>query len=193
MFKKIILFIVVSIVFTDVGYSQRYKILEGKLENLSVAKSFKVEFNYTNIQVHGFESEEDFLKEKMDKRKADPEKAEKFRSDWFSNRDKYYNPAFVNYFNNYFMNQECRIVDDSPYLMKVNLTWIYPGYAIEPAKLSATIDFIDTTNSKKLLVIHFEKVIGIEKKTIEINEYSRVIGAFEKLAKNLAIQLKRVY
>lgn len=192
MFRKILL--IVSIVFITVGYSQRFKELEGKFENLSAVNSFKVEFNYEKIQVHGFDSEEDFLNEKMEKRKADPEKAENFKKEWFLNREKYYNPAFVNYFNTYFKKGECKIVDDSPYLIKVNLTWIYPGYAIEPAKLSATIEFIDTTNSKKLLVVHFDKVIGFEKNVVVVvNEHERVIGAFEKLAKNLAIQLKRIY
>ena len=190
MYRKLKLIIICSIVFTSFSYAQRYHIYEGGFENLKDIKSFTVAFDYENIQVHGFDSEEDFLKEKMEKRKSNPEKAAAFRRDWFSNRDQYYNPAFINYFNNYFKKGERKIVTDSPYLMKVNLTWIYPGYALEPAKLSATIEFIDTTNSKKLLVIHFEKVIGMEKKTIEINEYERVIGAFEKLAKNLAIQLK---
>lgn len=174
-------------------FSQRYKILEGKFENLHDITSYQVEFNYENLEVHGFESEEAFLKEKMEKRKANPEKAENFRRDWFLNRDKYYHPAFINYFNTYFKKGECKIVDDSPYLMRVNLTWIYPGYAIEPAKLSATIDFIDSHTSKKLLVIHFEKVIGFEKNAVVVvNEHERVIGSFEKLAKNLAVQLKRI-
>lgn len=194
MVKKIILLLVVSVFLTTISYSQRYKILEGKFENLSAVNSFKVEFNYKNIQVHGFDTEEDFLNEKMEKRKADPEKAENFRKDWFLNRDKYYNPAFISFFNDYFKKGECKIVEDSPYLMKVNLTWIYPGYAMEPAKLSATIEFIDTNNSKKLLVVHFDKVVGFEKNVmLVINESERIVGVFEKLAKNLAIQLKRIY
>ncbi|MQP25504.1 hypothetical protein GFJ94_10545 [Flavobacterium sp. LMO8] len=194
MFKKLNLFLFVTVFFTTMCYSQRYKILEGKFENLSTNNSFKVEFNYAKIQVHGFDSEEDFLKEKMEKRKANPEKAENFRKNWFSYREKYYNPAFISFFNTYFKKGECKIVDDSPYLMKVNLTWIYPGYAIEPAKLSATIDFVDTINSKKLLVVHFDKVIGFEKNVVVVpNESDRVVGAFERLAKNLAIQLKRIY
>ncbi|KRD08292.1 hypothetical protein ASE21_16535 [Flavobacterium sp. Root901] len=190
MFTKLKLIIIISIVFTSFSYSQRYKIYEGSFENLKDIKSFKAEFNYDNIQVHGFESEEAFIKEKQEKRKSNPEQAEKFKRDWFLNRDKYYNPAFINYFNSYFKKEERKIVDESQYLMKVHLTWIYPGYALEPAKLSADIDFIDTFNSKKLLAVHFDKVIGIEKKTMETVEYERIIGAFEKLAKNLAIQLK---
>jgi len=189
---KIFLLIFLSSVSTT--FSQRYKVLEGKLENLHDIKSYQVAFNYENLEVHGFESEEAFLKEKMEKRKANPEKAENFRRDWFLNREKYYHPAFINYFNTYFKKGECKIVDDSPYLMRVNLTWIYPGYAIEPSKLSATIEFVDSLTSKKLLVIHFEKVIGFEKNAVVVvNEHERVIGAFEKLAKNLAVQLKRVY
>ncbi len=189
---KIFLFLLLNS-FSSI-FAQRYKVLEGEIENLKNIKAYQVEFNYENLEVHGFESEEAFLKEKMEKRKANPEKAENFKKDWFSNREKYYNPAFKNYFNSYFKKGECTIIDDSPFLMRVNLTWIYPGYAIEPSKLSATIEFIDSLTSKKLLVIQFEKVIGFEKNAVlVINEHERVIGAFEKLAKNLAIQLKRIY
>ena len=63
--KKINLLLVVAVFFTTIGYSQRYKIREGKFENLSAINSFNEEFDYKNIQVHGFDSEEDFLKEKM--------------------------------------------------------------------------------------------------------------------------------
>ncbi|WP_136668450.1 hypothetical protein [Flavobacterium sp. H122] len=187
-FLFLILFVISS------GYSQRFKILEGELENLKNINSFNAEFNYENIEVHGFKSEEEFLKEKMEKRNADPGKAEEFRANWFSNREKYYNPAFIDYFNKYFKNQECKIASEAAHLMKVNLTWIYTGYAVEPAKLSTVIDFYDVNNpSKKLLSIQFDKVIGLEKKMIAVNEHDRIIGAFEKLAKNLAIQLKRFH
>ncbi len=174
-------------------FGQRYKVIEGKLENLHGITSYQIEFNYENLEVHGFESEEAFLKEKMEKRKANSEKAENFRRDWFLNREKYYNPAFINYFNAFFKNGECKIVDKSSYLIRVSIIWIYPGYAIEPAKLSATIEFIDILTSKKLLGIHFEKVIGFEKNVVVVvNEHERINGAFEKLAKNLAIQMKRI-
>lgn len=174
-------------------FSQRYEIIEGDLENLKGIQLFSTEFNYDKLQVYGFKSEEAFLKEKLEKRKDNPEKAEEFKRNWFENREKYYNPAFVAYFNDLFKNQECKITSEASHLMKVNLTWIYPGYALEPAKLSATIDFYKREDpSKKILSIHFDKVIGFERKTIAVNEYERIIGAFEKLARNLAIQMKRV-
>lgn len=176
------------------GYSQRFKIHEGKLEDLKNISSFMVEFNYENIKIHGFNSEEEFLKDKLDKRKNQPERARRFEESWFSNREKYYNPAFVNYFNQYFKDQACKIVSESDHLMRVNIIWIYTGYALEPAKISAIIDFYEVKNpSKKILSIEFDKVIGLEKKMIAVDEFDRVIGAFEKLAKNLAIQLKRFH
>jgi hypothetical protein len=187
-FLFVILFVINS------GYSQRFKILEGKLENLKNISSFRTEFNYENIQVHGFNSEEEFLKEKMEKRKDNPDKAAEFKTSWYSNREQYYNPAFVEYFNNYFKNQECKIESGSAYLMKVNLTWIYTGYAVEPAKISAVINFYEANNpSKKLLSIEFDKVIGYEKKMVMVHDHERIAGAFEKLARNLAIQLKRFH
>ena len=63
MHRKLKLIIIVSLFFTSFSYSQRYQISEGSFENLKAIKLFKVEFNYENIQVNGFESEEDFLKE----------------------------------------------------------------------------------------------------------------------------------
>lgn len=187
-------FLFVILLVINSGYSQRFKILEGKLENLKNISSFKAEFNYKNIQVHGFNSEEDFLKEKMEKRKDNPDKAAEFKTNWYSNREQYYNPAFVEYFNNYFKNQECKIDQGSAYLMKINLTWVYTGYAVEPAKLSAIIDFYEANNSsKKLLSIEFDKVIGYEKKMVMVHDHERIAGAFEKLARNLAIQLKRFH
>lgn len=77
--------------------------------------------------------------------------------------------------------------------MKVNVVWVYPGYLVEPAKVSAIIDFYNVKDlNAKLLSIKFDKVIGYEKNAYVAEEYERFIGAYKKLAKNLALQIKRV-
>ena len=61
---------------------------------------------------------------------------------------------------------------------------------VEPAKISATITIYETANpSNVLLVIAFDKSIGV------VKDYrvqgDRIKGAYEKLAKNLTLQMKR--
>lgn len=188
--KLIVLFV---LSFTNLLFAQRYKVLEGKLKNLEGITSYNVEFNYDKLQVHGYDSENDFLKDKIEKRKSDPEKAEKFEKDWFENREKYYHPEFITFFNDFFKGEECKITDNALHIMKINIVWLYPGYLVEPAKMSVIIDFYDVNNpSQKLLSIQFEKVIGFEKNAYVGKEYDRIIGAYKKLAKNLGMQIKRV-
>lgn len=190
---KIKLVIIIGLIFSSFSFSQRYKIHEGKLKNLKGVTSYQVEFNYENVEVHGFDSEEDFLKEKMEKRKANPDKAEAFRRDWFLNREKYYHPAFIEFFNTIVKKKGCEITETSSHIMKVNVTWVYPGYLVEPAKISAIIDFYEIENpEQKILSIEFKKNIGYEKNTFVGKEYERFIGAYKKLAKNLALQINRV-
>jgi hypothetical protein len=76
--------------------------------------------------------------------------------------------------------------------MTVKTTWIYPGYVVEPAKITATILISAVGNPKPLLEIQFEKVIGIEDNAYNGDQGYRIAGAYEKLAKLLTIQLKRV-
>lgn len=174
-------------------FSQRFKIIEGDLKNLKGITSYQVQFNYDKVAVHGFDSEEDFLKDKIEKRKNNPEKAEAFERDWFLNREKYYHPAYIEFFNDFFKEGECKIDENGTYLMKVNVVWVYPGYLVEPAKVSAIIDFYNVKDlNAKLLSIKFDKVIGYEKNAYVAEEYERFIGAYKKLAKNLALQIKRV-
>lgn len=188
---KLIVLIVLS--FTNLLFAQRYKVLEGKLKNLKGIATYQVEFNYDKLKIHGYDSEKEFLKDKIEKRKNNPEKAESFESDWFQNRENYYHPAFVEFFNAFFKDEECKITDNAPYIMKVNVVWLYPGYLVEPAKISAIIDFYSVENSsQKILSIQFDKVIGYEKNAYVGKDYDRIIGAYKKLAKNLGLQIKRV-
>lgn len=51
-------------------FSQRFKIIEGDLKNLKGITSYQVQFNYDKVAVHGFDSEEDFLKDKIEKERT---------------------------------------------------------------------------------------------------------------------------
>jgi hypothetical protein len=183
-------------------YSQRYEVLTGKLSNLKGISKFNVTFDYTNQQVNGFDSEEAYLKEKIEKRKQYDNgkdlngKAFQFEKDWYDDRQNKYEPAFIDYFNKKFEKGEVIVKKNSEakYTMNIKTLWIYPGYElaqVEPAKISAVITISETINpSNILLSIKFEKAIGIVKDHRQQGD--RIAGAYERLAKNFVIQLKRI-
>ncbi len=49
-------------------FSQKAKILEGDWENLKDISAYNLVFEYKNLEIPKYDSEEDFLKDKMQKR-----------------------------------------------------------------------------------------------------------------------------
>lgn len=189
--KNILLFI---ILISSFSFAQRYKTVSGNLKNLKGISEYNVTFDYSNIEVHGYESEEAYLNEKMDKRKDEEGKSKEFKKEWFDSRTSKYEPAFISYFNNRFSNGEIKLLEnnEAKYTMNISTVWIYPGYFMEPSKISVIISVFETNRPSNVLTkVMFEKVIGIEKEHFNNNLSSRITNAYEKLAKNLSIQLKR--
>jgi hypothetical protein len=80
--------------------------------------------------------------------------------------------------------------------MIIKTTWIYPGYNVvansQPAKLSAIVTVVETLNPKnEIVTIEFDKVIGLEQDQFDFDPGFRIAGAYEKLAKNITMQLTR--
>ena len=178
--------------------SQRYTILSGDLKNLKGISEYNVTFDYSNLKVNEFETEEEFLKEKMDHRQGSPQKSEQYKMDWYAAREGIYEPQFIDVFNNRFEKQEIYAGGNinAAYTMNVKTIWIYTGYnvvaATEPAKITAIISVFEVANpSHVLLQIKFDKTIGFEKGQFEFDQGYRIAGAYDKLAKNIAMQLKR--
>ena len=82
--------------------AQRFDLRSGKFENLKDIKEYNMVFDYASIKIHGYDTEGEYLIDKMKKREKVEGKAEKFREDWFAYRKELYEPAFINYFNKVF-------------------------------------------------------------------------------------------
>lgn len=195
-------FILFLLIFTSLSsFGQRFKILSGDLKNLKDITEYNCTFDYKDMEVNGYESEEAFLKDKIDKRKKYDDgkdlkgKAAAFERDWFEDRKNKYEPGFINYFNELLEEKKVKATTnpEAKYTLNVKTTWIYPGYevaSVEPAKISAIITIYETTNpSNVLLAIEFDKSIGVVKDYRAQGD--RIKGAYEKLAKNLTLQMKR--
>ena len=162
------------LLFTAAVSAQRYDIVAGKLENLKGITSYNVSFDFTEVALTG-----------MDNREA--------------NDGRDYAAAFTEYFNKMFGKGEVLIgqYPDAKYTMHIKPTWIYKGYhaasEFGAAKISATITVYETVDSSRVLfAIHFEKTVGTKHDIMSNNVSDRVSWAYEKLAKNMSMQIKRV-
>lgn len=175
--------------------SAQEKVTVGSFKSLAGITSFNVVFDYQDIKVYFFDNEEDFLKDKMAKREG--VKAEEFRNKWFSDREALYEPKFIAYFNERMKGKVT--VGKNPsahYTIRVKTLWLYPGYNVgigkEEAKISAVITVYETANPGNILLkVEYDKSIGIEPTEKGGDPGYRIAGAYEKLAKNFTIQLKR--
>lgn len=152
------------------------KVVEGSFKSLAGITSYNVVFDYKDIKVYFFETEEDFLKDKM---------------------ATLYEPKFIAYFNER-MKGKVRVGKNPSvqYTILVKTTWLYPGYNVgigrEEAKISAVVTVYETANQANVLLkVEYDKSIGIEPTEKSLDPGYRIAGAYEKLAKNLTIQLKR--
>ena len=194
--KKIIISLFLLIV--SIASAQRYKVLSGDLKNIKGISEYNLTFDYLDQKVQGFETEEAYLKEKTDKRKDKDGAADQFKKDWYEDRENKYEPKFIEYFNKRFEKGEIKVDKNlsTKYTMDIKTTWIYPGYNVvagaEPAKISAIITIKETSNPSNILIaIEFDKSIGLEQGQFDFDQGYRIAGAYERLAKNLVIQMKR--
>ncbi|RZJ72506.1 hypothetical protein [Flavobacterium sp.] len=179
-------------------WAQRFDLLSGNFESIKDIPEFNIVFDYDGMQVHDYESEEAYLKIKFEQQKEKPEKAKAFVDNWYADRTNKYEPRFIDYFNERFEKGEVKIVRNgaAKYTIKVKTVWLYPGYGMgpsgQPSKITAIISVFETENPTNVLVsVKFDKTIGMENR--DPNKFGeRISGAYEKLAKNFVMQLKRV-
>lgn len=187
-----------SIVFltASLAVAAQGKVITGDFKNLAAIKSYNVTFDYADMKVAHFATEEEFLKDKMGKREG--EKAEDFRTKWFTDREANYEPKFIAYFNKRMESKSVTVGKnpDAPYTMHTKTIWLYPGYnvgvGIEEAKITAVITVFETANPANILLkVEYDKSPGIEPEEYAFDPGNRIAGAYEKLAKNFTMQLRR--
>lgn len=179
------------------SYAQKLKVESGDLSVLKGIEKYKIIFEYDSLTVEGFETEADFLKEKMEKRELKKQgDGERFRQSWFSDRKELYEPSFIKNFNGYFiMKKKIKLYKNNPsckYTVKLVTNKIYPGYNVgvwwEESKLWATIIIFETENPKNIVLK--SKEILIQGKT-DYNGGVRIANSYGLLGKVFARFLRK--
>lgn len=200
---KKILIVFTVLCLSVVANAQKFKVKEGSLKNIKGISAYNLEFDYTGIEIPKYDSEEDFLKDKMAKREEKEAGAgEAFRKSWFADRKDKYEPKFVESFNKRFKKGEIKVGKDlsnAKYIMKIHTTKMYPGYNVgvwrHNSEVNATITIVDAANPDKVLVSGtIEKIQGKKGSSFtgyyDFNSGDRIAECYAKMAKIFAKNVK---
>lgn len=181
-------------------FSQKTKILEGDWENLKDISAYNLVFEYKNLEIPKYDSEEDFLKDKMQKREEkEAGTGEKFKKSWFADREDHYEPKFIESFNKRFDDGEIKVgkdLADATYTMKIQTTFMYAGYNVGVVRKNSKIDAIITVfeNNAPDTILFSVKYTKAEGNGAFGNDYDsgyRISEAYAKLAKTLAKHINK--
>lgn len=195
--KNILLFALLF--FTAFGIAQKAKVTEGDWKNLKGISAYNLEFDYSNLQIPKFDSEEEFLEDKMSKREdKEAGTGEEFKKSWFADRVDRYEPKFIESFNKRFDDGEVKVGKDigADYTMKIHTTLLYPGYNVgvmrQNAKLEATLYvYKNESPDKVIFTVEYTKIEGNGAMGNDYNSGYRISEGYAKLAKELAKEIQK--
>ena len=196
---KNLITILVVLFSTTIMFSQKVKVTEGSFKNVQGISSFNLEFDYSDLMVPKYDSEEEFLADKMKKREEKkPGDGERFKKAWFSDREAKYEPKFIESFNKRWGDGEVKVGMDvgSEYTMKVHTTLMWAGYNVgivrKNAKIEATISIYKNDDPSKLLVsANYTKVEGGGAMGYDFDAALRIGEGYAKLSKTLAKNIRK--
>tara|TARA_R110000787_G_scaffold13189_4_gene41726 strand:- start:18303 stop:18908 length:606 start_codon:yes stop_codon:yes gene_type:complete len=187
--------LIVLLLSTTLLVAQKTKINEGKFSNLKGITEYNLVFDYTDVQIPKFKSEEDFLQDKMAKRdEKEPGTGEKFKIDWFDDRHEQYEPKFEVSFNKRFEEGEVKVgkkLSSAAYTMKIHTTSLYSGYNIGISRKNANINAVisvykNDAPDQLLLKVSYTKAEGGGAMGYDYDTGYRISECYAKLAKTFA-------
>ncbi len=186
----------VAVLFTTLTFAQKMKVQEGNIKNLKGIAKFELQFDYTDVEIPKYKSEEAFLEDKVAMREEKEEgSGEKFKKSWFSDRAEKYEPKFIESFNKRFKKAQVVVSkDDADYIMHIHTTFLYAGYNVGIVRQNSKVSAIITVSKKSepnkvLLKGKYNYVQGNGAFGFDFDSGYRISEAYAKLAKNMAVYI----
>ena len=179
---------------TTIVFSQKANVTKGDWSDLKGITEFNLEFDYSDLEIPKYDSEEAFLEDKIAKREEkEPGTGEKFRESWFSDRENYYEPRFIETFNDRYKDGLVKVDRDlgnAEYTMKVHTTFIYPGYNVgvvrKNSKLEVTLSVYKNDSPDDIIFeVDYTKIEGAGNGGYDFNSGQRIADAYIIFARRL--------
>jgi len=185
--------------FTVVAHSQIFKTNTGSLESIIGAERYNIVFEYAeDLEIPKYESEAVFLEahaRKKDKKESGA--GEVFKNLWLPNREKLFEPKFIQEFNFFNLKEKqvtvAKNISDAEYTMVVRTSLIDVGnsnfFFKKDARLEVTIHVYKSDAPNQIL--YSTETVDVHSKGASTGDYDRIMSAYAELGRGLSKHLSR--
>ncbi len=171
----------------------------GDISSISNVKKVNIIYDYSEVGVGAFRNEEDYINKKYEEyAKKDKEKAEKFKSGWYSARKDKFEPLFETMFNKTAEKKISMTGENystkNDYTLLIKTTFVEPGMNIGIMKKPAYIDvecIFKDKEGKELCAFYIKNAIGQQAAGFDYDVSSRLRESYAKSAKMLVGIIKK--
>ncbi len=175
--------------------AQKVKLLDGSLEALKGVEKINLQYDYSDMGVGKFATEEEYLnKKKEDYNKKEPGRGEQWESSWKADRKNRFQPQFEELFSKH-SGITAGDVPSAKYTLIFKTKYTEPGYNVYVSRKNAEIDgeaiIVETANPSN--VIARMSVLNCPGRTFGGNDYDtgeRIQEAYAVAGKGLGKFIK---
>lgn len=175
----------------NVEGDKSYSFLKGQSE-------IRVVFDYTDMSVGKYDSEQDYIDEKVKEyNKKEAGRGDKWKESWVSSRERIYHVKFMELFNKGLAKPgiSANEGDDSPITLTVKTTFTEPGFNVgvtsRPAAINVLYTFTNTESGSVLGVFEQKGIPGAQAMGFDFDTSTRISEAYAKSGKMLAAAIAK--
>ncbi len=193
--KKAIFLIPVFLFFFTVD-AQKITVKSGDLSFLKGVTELNVDYDYSEMAVGKFKTEEAYIEKKKNEYNEDePGKGDRWEEEWHADKENTYHRKFEELFNVIMFGHNSGMKTGSypsaDYTMVLKTTFLEPGFNIgisrKDASINVVIEFIKTDEPENILaVMTMDKVPGRGAMGGDFDTEYRIGEAYAKCGKELA-------
>jgi hypothetical protein len=187
----VLIFVIVSIT----AAAQKRKLISGSLNGLKGQKSYDIKFTYDSMQVGDYVAENRYLAEKsMDWELKEPGKGPAFVVQWFDDRERLHEPAFIKGFATF---NKAKLNDKkAKYTLILRTKHTEGGWSVgiasHPAEIDGELWIVESADQSHVIAkIGFSGVLGKVSYGGDFDMTWRIQSAYEFAGKLLGDFLKR--
>ena len=171
-----------------IANAQKVKTTSGNADVLKAETSINIEFNYDNLSVGKFKSEQEYVTAKTEEyNKKEAGKGDTWAASWKNDKESRFEPKFIELFKEA---SGMTVVTSAKYTLIFKTTSIEPGYNIGISRKNAQIDaeiwIVETANkSNKVATFTINNVPGGTAFGYDFDTGLRISEAYAKAGKSL--------
>ncbi len=193
--KKLILAVIAVVFMMSGSQAQKIKTVSGNPDVIKGDKNVNLVFTYENVKVGKMEEAAYLEREIGERDEKEAGTGEVWAGKWQADKEVRFPPRFVKLFNqyggDYFGTNVVLDAADSKYTMKINVSWIEPGFNVgvmrKPAGTNMEISIFETANPDGVL---YEATIlnspGADAMGMDFDSGYRIEESYAKAAKYFA-------